>query len=284
MKEGVFPSCLKRALVVAIHKSGSHDDDSNYRPISLLSILSKVFERVLKNRMALYFEQHGLFVDNQFGFRAGRSTSDAIMSFVDHCLRAFQDGAFSVASFYDLSKAFDCVPHALLLEKLRKYGMSERAVGLIGSYLREREQCVLFNDERSEFRAVEIGVPEGSILGPLLFLVHVYDLPMFMPFPHVVQFTDDTSSIVSNAELAVAVQGNEETSSAILNWMNDNGLCLNVDKRVTMILSKRPHCLPCAEQTKFLGVVIDSGLTWRSHCEGLGSKLRSSVFLCRDRR
>ena len=170
-ENGEFPDLLKEAYVVPIHKGGDADEISNYRPISILPAFSKVFERAIYNRIVRHVEGMNCLFANQFGFRRGRNTADAVNEFTNQCLSAFENGEYCVTIFLDLSRAFDCVSHLILLQKLQcVYNFKEQSLELIRSYLKSRTQRVVIGDGMSANLAINRGVPQGSILGPLLFL------------------------------------------------------------------------------------------------------------------
>ena len=160
--EGLFPSCLKKALILPIHKKGNPDDIFNFRPISLLPIFSKIFEKVLKSRITAYFENNNLFVMSQYGFRSKKSTIDAILDFTDKVTDCFETGEYMVTTFCDLSKAFDCVQHDLLVRKLVEYKFDLNSINMIKSYLIGRTQKVKCGNDISQEMDINIGVPQGQ--------------------------------------------------------------------------------------------------------------------------
>ena len=199
---GIFPTPLKIARVVPIFKSGDRTNVTNYRPISMLSILSKIFENCIYSRLVTFFETNAILSDRQFGFRHGRSTADAILKVTEFINDSMDDQEISMCVFVDFRKAFDCINHAILLRKLECYGVRGVPLDLLSTYLSNRAQHVNINGSSSSVRYARLGVPQGSVLGPLLFLVYINDLcnisSNYMP----VLFADDTTLCFRNSNLS----------------------------------------------------------------------------------
>ena len=200
-RTGVFPDTLKVACVIPIFKKGDKDDLGNYRPISLLPIITKIFEKAIKNQIVKYLEKHEILNKYQYGFREKLSTSDAILRFTEHTLDCFENGRYSASLFCDLSKAFDCVSHAILLKKLNTFNFNASSIKLIKSYLENRKQSVRLEDEISSELYVKAGVPQGSILGPVLFLIYINDLPNALGNIACLLYADDTTLSMSHHNL-----------------------------------------------------------------------------------
>ena len=197
IKEGVFPSFCKEADVCPIHKKSEKTKCENYRPISLLSNISKIFERVMYDRLDNFLTSLEIIYKFQFGFRKTYSTNHALLSIVEQIRNALDKKMFSCGVFIDLEKAFDTVNHHILLSKLHHYGIRGVANKWFSSHLSNRYQKVSLNGESSTTLPVSCGVPQGSILGPLLFLIYINDMNTAMQFSTVYHFADDTNPLYS---------------------------------------------------------------------------------------
>ena len=171
---GVFPSAMKKAKVLPIYKSGDHSEVNNYRPISVLNSLSKIYEKIIYRRISEFIVTHNILSTRQFGFRKEHSTSLALVSFMDKLTELIDKGLLVASLFIDLSKAFDTIDHSVLISKLEDYGIRGFPLDLIRDYLNNRFQYVLFKDQASSSERISCGVPQGSILGSLLFILYIY--------------------------------------------------------------------------------------------------------------
>ena len=283
LPEGIFPTCLKRALVVPIHKNGATDSPNNYRPISLLPCISKIFEKVIFKRMVDFCVSKKVLSEKQFGFRKKHSTQHALTHLTDFLLEKLDNSETSVAVFLDLSKAFETVNHRILMNKLYHYGIRGVAYDLIKSYLSNRKQCVKSGSHLSVFMDIECGVPQGSILGPLLFLLYVNDLPIAVDL-YSILFADDTCVLSSSKCDRTLILDLNEKLSRLNTWFTSNKLTVNYTKTNYIVFAGNKksfdgvikmgtHTLQRVSSTKYLGIMFDEKLDWKSHVSYLCSKI-----------
>lgn len=283
-KHSIFPNALKKAVVIPIFKKGAADDLSNYRPISLLPIISKVIEKCIANKITSFFEVNHLFSDHQFGFRKNRGTVRGALDLLSKIMDAYQRLEYGSVLFCDLSKAFDCVSHNLLISKLKLYKFDTKSVKLIESYLEDRKQTVKVNGVSSMERVNNEGVPQGSVLGPVLFLIFINDLPLCETSASYTLFADDTTIFLSGESLQQVELGLSEAQSRAQRWFGSNKLLLNEDKTNKMVFSMRDtaNYNNNIKEVRFLGLLLDPKLKWDRHIEQTAVKLRSSIFALRN--
>ena len=287
LNQGEYPDSLKVAEVIPVFKKGKHDSLSDYRPISLLSQFNKIFEKMLFNRIYNYLEKHKLLNPYQYGFRENRSTIHAISHIYDDLLQNIDQNLYSCSIFLDLSKAFDTVDHQILLKKMENYfGIRGICLKLLESYLTNRKQYTYVLNCTSHLRSIFKGVPQGSSLGPLFFLLYVNDLPAATSFKSTL-FADDTYLTLSgNNLLTLENQVNNELSKLDI-WLKQNKLFLNYSKSNYMLINKYPHKqidskfmisinsnpLARVNTVKYLGIYIDDNLKWTSHIRYMSLQL-----------
>lgn len=303
--KGVFPKALKKAVVQPIFKGGDGNKVTNYRPIAILPALSKVLERIVNKKLVAYLEHFHLLSPQQFGFRRGRSTAGAVQDLLNNIVRSLNDNKRVLTIFLDLAKAFDTVPTSALLTKLEKKGIRGLQLDFFRSYLTDRFQAVRIGNTKSEELPINYGVPQGSILGPTLFLVFIDDLSSLeLPNGRLVSFADDTAvTFVADSwtELQTAAQNGFNT---ITQWLNINKLTLNISKTNYITFSIRlssqpPNALslkdnsspsnsnpPCQSSSlsqvdtiKYLGVTLDKLLNFKSHIQHLTGRVRKLIYV-----
>jgi len=190
---GVFPEELKISKVIPTHKGGSSEDVNNYRPISLLSIFDKIIEKLMHKRLYEFIQHHNILTSTQFGFRKNLSTSLAIIEITERIRKSMENKKVGCGLFVDLSKAFDTINHKILISKMEHYGIRGVSLNWFKSYLTNRKQCTFINGSSSTTEFIMCGVPQGSVLGPLLFLLYINDLPNISKILDFFLFADDTN-------------------------------------------------------------------------------------------
>ena len=305
LSNGVFPSPLKNAKVVPIHKGDSIFELSNYRPISLLPIFSKILEKIMYSRVISFVKKHNLLYQYQFGFQHGMSTEFAVNSLVNNIVKCLENKQVGFCILLDFAKAFDTVNHDILLNKLEYYGIRGIALNWFKSYLSDRMQCTEIGDTQSKLSFIKHGVPQGSILGPLLFLLYINDIVMSSPVFKFILFADDTSLFYSHKNKHDAVDILNSELSKISQWLAANKLSLNVSKSKLLVFSnKKPNKnkpannhnisdddvdvfklslngepLKEAEWAKYLGVLLDNKISWKNQINAIKLKLSKGIGL-----
>jgi len=281
VKEGTFPESWKLANVVPIHKNGPTTNASNYRPISLLSVISKIFEKILHEYLSCWLNSNSPISDSQHGFRKGKSCLTNLLTATEHWASFLEDKNACDVIYFDLAKAFDSVPHDILLTKLSDISLPPFLYSILYTYLLNRKQRVRVGSSYSPWAPVTSGVPQGSVLGPLLFLIFINDLPDVISALCLL-FADDLKiyRCVNNRSDAESLQNDV---SSILNWATKNGLKINEKKcqvlhlgsnnlKFTYKLNNTP--IPQTLQAKDLGIIIDSNLKFHAQALAASAKAR----------
>ena len=290
LEKGIFPKELKVAKVIPLHKGNEKNIVSNYRPISLLPILSKVYEKVMYDRLIAFIDVHKLLYELQFGFRKDHSTCSALIVLMDKITHELELGNYVLGVFLDYSKAFDCINHSILLQKLYHYGIRGSALEWFKSYLTDRKQFVYFNNTKSNYRDVTCGVPQGSILGPILFLIYINDIVNVSRLLFPILFADDSNVFYAGKDPDEMIKTMNNELEKLLVWLKANKLCLNVKKTHYMFFSPPRKCVNSStkliiegeiinqvSETKFLGVIVDSKLSWTNHINYISKKISKGI-------
>ena len=289
LKTGTYPDRLKIAKVIPIFKKGSPTSVNNYRPISILSSINKIFEKILYARLIKYIDKFQLLYKYQYGFRKNHSTEHALIEFVDQVRFSMDKKELTCGIFIDLSKAFDTVNHNILIKKLEHYGIRGLALDLFKSYLINRKQYVQIEACKSETFPIECGVPQGSVLGPLLFLLFINDLPNCSTLGKFRIFADDTTVFFHCYNDQELISTGKTIMIELNSWFRSNKMTLNADKSsFTIFKSNRLYVPNLPDQIefldmkinksssiKFLGLTLDENLSWDQHINELSNKLKS---------
>ena len=281
LTSGCVPKGWKTARVIPIFKAGDMTNPSNYRPISILSVVSKIIERAVHRQLSEFIDENDILNSNQSGFRPKYSTTTALTKFVNDLSWNIENKQISGVAFIDLRKAFDTVDHNILLAKLTDIGCSRECVQWFKSYLTDREQTVSFKGTKSDPLTVMMGVPQGSILGPLLFSIYVNTLPNCISHGNVDMYADDTTLMVSGSSVTDVEQKFSFALQELMVWINHNRLVLNTDKTCVMVIASRANlnkitsfkvsingkALKRVNVAKCLGVLIDEELNWSKHVD-----------------
>ena len=247
LRLNVFPDSWKIANIVPLQKPGNPADVNNLRPISLLPLPGKLLEKIVHSQMSTFLENNDLLISEQGGFRKGKSTIHTIAQFTDDILLQLNDNNFTIAAFIDFKKAFDTVDHSILLRKLQHYGLGNDTLIWIKSYLSQRKQRCTINGRTSSELFIECGVPQGSIMGPMLFLLYINDLHNAFECTNYYLYADDTVVYMSDADKSIAHAGLQHDLYGLSRWCNLNRVTINVKKSKSMLFGtnnmlKKQNC------------------------------------------
>ena len=296
INKNYFPNILKTAKIIPLPKVKKPSDLNDYRPISILSALSKPIEKHIHKHLLQYFDNHSILHPFQSGFRPKHSCQTALTHFTDQLLGAINRKAMNGVVFLDLRKAFDLVDHRILLEKLKVYQVSPNTLDFFKSYLADRKQAVLLNNCLSYEGVVTRGIPQGSVLGPLLFNIFLNDLPLVISSPDIMcdQFADDCSLLMSETSLTRINNQLQASLTKVNTWCYNNHMILNPEKTKCMVITTRQkhqleklklnlvvnnHFIEQVSEHRHLGVIIDEQLSWDKHVSTISKSVARNVYL-----
>ena len=298
MQAGIFPSILKLARISPIFKKGPKSDVTNYRPISSLHFISKIFERSMTNRLVSFFNKFDLFSHSQFGFLKNKSTTDALVNLTEHIYESLNSKNHHISILIDLKKAFDTVNNSILSRKLELYGVRGLSQQWIRSFLKDRESFVSVEQHESNRTISNIGLPQGSIISPILFLIYINDLPKAPNNLHCTLFADDTTFAVSHPDFDTMTNLLNDELEKVADWFLSNRLTINVSKTELILHTNRRQAvtngqvlldnspIQFSEDCLFLGTVIDENLSFSKHVQHILKKISRNtgiLFKIRDK-
>ena len=291
LANGVFPSQWKIAKLIPLFKSGDKSSPANYRPIALLPCVSKVLEKIVQKQLTNYLKVNNLLCAAQSGFRDKHSTTTALLKVTDDWLSAIDRGLYTGAIFIDLKKAFDTVDHFIMLQKLKQMGFSDACITWFKSYLTKRKVVTFFNSSLSESSDIHHGVPQGSILGPVLFVIYINDIVKQVKNCSIELYADDTVLYFSHHDPSRIENILNNDLQRVYDWMCVNKLSLNLQKTESFLIGSRTMlarrkflCIKLCgqpikhkETVKYLGLTLDQQLKWDVHIDVLFGKASKLV-------
>ena len=292
---GIYPTQFKEAVVTPIFKTGDKKHLENYRPISLISNFNKILEQIIKVRMNKFVTKHKLLSQKQYGFREGKSTIDAVSELVGLMYAAMDDSKPTICVFVDLAKAFDTVSHGLLLEKLERMGFRGVSYKLFKSYFSDRKQYVKMGNSLSGECTVKYGVPQGTVLGPLFFIIYVNEILTSNTSGTLFSYADDTAILYSGETWNDLKTNVELDLNRLIELFERNLLTINFSKTFYLPITSYNSNLPdfeelsattanqsvkvrCTDKIKYLGVILDGNLRWKCHIEYTVQRLRGIIY------
>jgi hypothetical protein len=287
-----YPTMWKEATVISVFKKGDKNIMNNYRPIALLPVLSKVFERIIANQLGNFLDSNSVINTAQFGFRRGLSTESALLRLSKLLFTAKQSGVFSSLTTIDFSKAFDCLNHSVLLNRLASYGLGPSSVLWFKSYLTGRHQRVQYASALSDPLLLQFGVPEGSVLGPRLFNLYINSLLDCLPLDSVVAYADDVTLVALGKTAAEATANMQLLLTTVESWATQNMMAINCGKCFSMTISpyiRKQKAVPAqfvtiggqpvktVDSLRILGVHFSNDLSWHVHANNVRLKMNRMI-------
>ena len=296
LAEDSIPLEWKHATVTPVHKSDSRTNPANYRPISVLPVFSKILEREVHKMAYTFLQQHNLLSVYQSGFRSSHSTTTYLTDVTNTLLQNIDKGQLTGLVFLDLTKAFDTPDHSVLLDKLASLGFSKASVQCFKAYFTDRTQSVVVNGSTSDPQSTSFGVPQGSLIGPLLFIIYINDVPSEVKHCQIQLYANDTLLYVSSSSISDIESMLSEDLKHKIEWLNNNFLYLNYSKTKVMFTGTHQRLalvdsftvgagdtvLSRVYQFKYLGVMLDPHLSWNDYIDYIERKISSKLGMLRQ--
>lgn len=293
INSGIFPDILKCAKVIPLYKSGDKNDPGNYRPISILPTISKIYERHIASQLRSYLSKTKVLQVSQSGFRKNHSCNTALIKLTDTWLKQIDQGNMVGTVFLDLKKAFDLVDHEILLHKLKLHHFSDKSISLFTSYLSNRQQSIKVGKITSSSLCISSGVPQGSILGPILFLIYINDITIDNPEMNIDLFADDSTMHESSNNVHDIQIKLQQNINCITKWCKTNNMALNPTKSTCMLIGSsyrlkinnalkltiNNQILVNVTLQKILGVYVDNTLNWKAQIDSVCKRLNNKISL-----
>ena len=277
LENGKFPNCLKLANTTSVFKPGARTSKNNYRPISILPVFSKIFERLLSRQLSEFFDN--ILSKFQSGFRKGYGTQHCLLLMLEIWKEATDNNKAFGALLTDLSKAFDCLSHDLLIAKLYAYGLDIYALNILQDYLRNCKQRTKVDSFYRSCEVILSGVPQGSILAPLLFNIFMCGMFLILNTIYFTDYTDDNTPFVVRDNIADVIKALKEIGENLVNWFSNNKMKLNTDKFYLLSNSQEPNTLKIGDlhidnslSEKLLRITFDCKLKFNKHIENISQK------------
>ena len=290
-----IPTTWKYAKVTPLPKGGNSQSVSNYRPISLLPLLSKLIDKIVHKRVYDYLMEFDLLDKRQGGFTPEHSTVKTCAYFTEDLFKANNNNEITIAVYIDAMKAFDTVNHQKLVNKLQKLGIEGHLLGWIKNYLTNRKQCTIANNIVSDFQDITCGVPQGSVLGPLLFLVYINDISNIVINSRISMYADDTVLYISHKNVENAITLIQSDLNRVYTWCNRNKLTINCkktkyclygmrssvkkSKMLDIQLSLNANILERVCSYKYLGLILDENLTYNKHIKEMNKLVSHKLYI-----
>ena len=278
------------------YKDGSEDENSNYRPISVLPVISRLFEELVYDQFYGFLNVNKLLFSQQSSFRLLHSVLTCLLKCTNDWYLNLENSEYTAVTFIDLKKAFDTVSHDILIQKLEHCGVKNKEIRWFCSYLTNRKQCCKVNGQLSDFESITTGIPQGSWLGPLLFIIYVNDLHFSLRHSHVNMYADDTNLSLSSKSIPLINECVNEDLGYLKSWLNANKLSLNVTKTQGLVIGGRKRLngiqkvrgvkplvnvgeetVSITKQAKYLGVMVDQHLNWKELISTIKKKVSRGI-------